>query len=290
MSKNLFFATIAALATLACSVPLWAQCPEDTCDPGVCDTMYVEAYDCDHAFAGGPTQARVPIRITNDIPDATTDSLAAFQIPLCFTSTNPAAGCTLDPLHNHTSFLTNPDGCIFRHLPSWSDPQEHNWMADLVAQGLGWNTMILRIEDQHFWLTLLQGSARQAPDFCSGSRVLLATMTFTVDDTTTICIDSCQWPPAGGLMFARHDAVTFVPRHNLPYCFPVLSPPVGDLGADGIIDLEDAVYLISYLYRRGPAPCLPELGDLNCSGVTDVGDVVYMNNYLFRGGPAPGCP
>ena len=49
----------------------------------------------------------------------------------------------------------------------------------------------------------------------------------------------------------------------------------GDATGDGIIDVGDVVYLISYLYRDGPVPNPLEAGDLTC--------------YLYRGGPPPGC-
>lgn len=64
----------------------------------------------------------------------------------------------------------------------------------------------------------------------------------------------------------------------------------GDVNADGVIDVGDVVYLISFLYRGGDPPIPEEAGDANCSGFVTVGDVVYLVNYLFRGGPPPGCP
>ncbi len=63
----------------------------------------------------------------------------------------------------------------------------------------------------------------------------------------------------------------------------------GDANGDGIIDLEDVLYLISYLYKNGPAPDLFEAGDADCDGVLDIGDVLYLISYLYKGGPAPGC-
>ncbi len=63
----------------------------------------------------------------------------------------------------------------------------------------------------------------------------------------------------------------------------------GDVTSDGVIDLGDVVYLISYLYRAGPEPCPMEADDLTLDGVVDVGDVVYLISYLFRDGPPPPC-
>jgi hypothetical protein len=66
-----------------------------------------------------------------------------------------------------------------------------------------------------------------------------------------------------------------------------VSPARGDANADGVIDIGDVVYLVSYLYRNGPVPNPLEVGDCNCDGIVDVGDVVYLINYLFKGGPPP---
>jgi len=61
----------------------------------------------------------------------------------------------------------------------------------------------------------------------------------------------------------------------------------GDVNSDGLIDLSDAIYLLNYLYRAGPAPSPLEVGDCNCDELIDICDVVYLINYLFRGGPSP---
>jgi hypothetical protein len=140
----------------------------------------------------------------------------------------------------------------------------------------------------NFWLSMVPtGTADQR--YPGGSRVLTATITFTVDDTTTVCLDSCLWPPNGRLLFARSDAVTYTPRTNLPYCFTVYAPELGDANADGIVNIGDVVYLISYLYRGGPPPTPPEVGDTNCDGIVDIGDVVRLIGYLYRGEPPPSC-
>lgn len=65
---------------------------------------------------------------------------------------------------------------------------------------------------------------------------------------------------------------------------------LGDVNEDLIIDVGDVVYLISYLYKNGPAPDPVEAGDVNCDDIVNVGDVVYLVSYLYKGGPPPGCP
>ena len=67
----------------------------------------------------------------------------------------------------------------------------------------------------------------------------------------------------------------------------------GDVNDDTKVNVGDAVYLINYIFKGGPAPvCGPETG--NCGDVSgdirvNVGDAVYLINYIFKGGPAPSC-
>ncbi len=68
---------------------------------------------------------------------------------------------------------------------------------------------------------------------------------------------------------------------------PDIGNTVGDANQDGVIDLADAIYLLNYLFKGGPAPNPLEIGDCNCDQVVDLGDAIYLLNYLFRGGPAP---
>jgi hypothetical protein len=65
----------------------------------------------------------------------------------------------------------------------------------------------------------------------------------------------------------------------------------GDANGDGQIDASDVVFLINYLFIKGPAPEPLSAGDSNGDCVVDAADVVYLMNYLFVGGPTPkpGC-
>jgi hypothetical protein len=259
--------------------------------------MYVEVWERDWLFAGEAKQVRVPIRVTNDIPDPGVDSIDGFVIPLCFTTSNSSAQCVLETNHNVMGMIPylgcypwdNPDGSIFRHLPSIEQPQEHNWMMDLCFQylELEWDTKVVNLsQGNNFWLALVRTGTRDQ-SFCGGSRVLLATLTFTVDDTMTICLDSCFWPPTGQLLFSRGGAATYSPRTNLPYCFTMAH--LGDCTGNNLVDIGDVVFLINYLFRNGAAPDPIEVGDANCDGVVDIGDVVRLIGYLYKGEPPPSC-
>jgi hypothetical protein len=220
MKRNLLVSAWLVVEFALLAGHAWAQCPEDPNDNGMCDTLYIEIWPGDEMPCVFPHHARFPIRVTSDIPDPGLDSLSGIVIPLSFTSTNPLANAQIEPARNTTDLYPMPDldNSIFRHLPSMSDAQERNFMMDYAEQmiDLEWDTRILDLgTGDHFWLSIVPtGTADQR--FPGGSRVLTATMTLTIEDTTSICIDSSFWPPTGRLAFSRMDAVTYFPRHFLP--------------------------------------------------------------------------
>jgi len=63
----------------------------------------------------------------------------------------------------------------------------------------------------------------------------------------------------------------------------------GDANSLDAINIGDAVYLINYIFKGGPAPAFVELGDPNCDLRINIGDAVYLINYIFKSGPEP-CP
>ena len=233
--------------------------------------------------------------MTHDIPEPV-DSLAGFIIPLCYTHNNPSLYCSLSSFWN--SFIWNPNYFyrnIFRHLPDNEHPQIHNWMMDQWQEGNGeeWNGIILDLEGtSHFYLHLFAFSSEDQL-YGAEEHVLLATMTFRVEDTMTITIDTSFWPPGDRLTFTQSDGESYIPMHNFPYTFSVSCPvrgnPTGGINGDCQIDVGDIIFLIGYLYKNAPPPDPLERGDANCDGVVDIGDVIYLINYLFKGGPAPFC-
>ncbi|MCK5125852.1 MAG: thrombospondin type 3 repeat-containing protein [candidate division Zixibacteria bacterium] len=65
----------------------------------------------------------------------------------------------------------------------------------------------------------------------------------------------------------------------------------GDANGDGDVNVGDAVYLINFAFKGGPAPDPLEAGMANCDDEVNVGDAVYLINFAFKGGPAPcDCP
>ena len=73
---------------------------------------------------------------------------------------------------------------------------------------------------------------------------------------------------------------------SLPSCGPAFA--CGDCNGDGRITVADATYLVSYIYRGGPAPI--GSGDVNLDARITVADATYIVSYIYRGGPEPCNP
>ena len=114
------------------------------------------------------------------------------------------------------------------------------------------------------------------------------TPTVAVNDTGTICIDSVFVPPSGTFAFVDLEGRTFAPDVYGPFCWTV-APLRGDANSDSVINVGDAVYLITYIFRSGPPPQPLSAGEVNGDGSVNIGDAVYLITYIFRGGPHPIC-
>lgn len=63
--------------------------------------------------------------------------------------------------------------------------------------------------------------------------------------------------------------------------------PCGDASTDSILNVGDAVFLVNYIFKGGPAPDPVCTADANGDTQINVADAVYLINYIFKGGPAP---
>jgi len=266
-----------------------AYCPEHPNDNGDCDTFYVVCED-PVKISPPPSEVHFMLLVTHDLMSAV-DSLAAFEIPLKYYRSNPAAYCSLLYRNNSVNF-TDTANSIFRHFGGMQ-----NRMMNLYQEGNGgeWNSRNILLPDQirpSLFGLGLYSTGSEDQKWWEGSKTLLATMTFLVSDTMTICIDTTYLlrPDGSLLWFVRSDAVTYVPRDNLPYCTHIIHTERGDANGDLIINITDIMYMINYLFRHGPAPISFETGDANCDNDHGILDVVFLINYLYKNGPSPHCP
>jgi hypothetical protein len=61
----------------------------------------------------------------------------------------------------------------------------------------------------------------------------------------------------------------------------------GDADGDLSRDVSDAVYIVNYIFKGGPAPEPQCVGDTNGDGDISIGDAVYLISWIFKEGPPP---
>ncbi len=88
--------------------------------------------------------------------------------------------------------------------------------------------------------------------------------------------DSCQ-QAASALLYALDFQDGFAANYSIN----------GDADGNLVVDISDAVYLMSYIFSSGPAPAPLASGDVDCSGFVDISDAVYLISYIFSGGAPP---
>jgi hypothetical protein len=83
------------------------------------------------------------------------------------------------------------------------------------------------------------------------------------------------------------DEVSFL----APGSVTIIGKLYGDSNGDGLVDIDDVVFLLQFMFAGGPAPAELIFGDNNCSGEIDIDDVIYLIEYIFGGGASPreGC-
>ena len=102
-------------------------------------------------------------------------------------------------------------------------------------------------------------------------------------------------PPAyapEGISNAQEDKITLKRQRirEWPLTHPTLleGHPVCDVNEDGRATIDDAAYLVNYIYGDGPAP--PGSGDLNSDGRISIADAVFIVSYVYRAGPERHTP
>jgi len=65
----------------------------------------------------------------------------------------------------------------------------------------------------------------------------------------------------------------------------------GDANYTGDVNVGDAVFLINYIFKGGPAPNVMNWADTNADCTVNVGDAVFLINFIFNSSMAPqlGC-
>ncbi len=63
----------------------------------------------------------------------------------------------------------------------------------------------------------------------------------------------------------------------------------GDANGDAVVNVADAVYVVSFVFKNGPPPSIFAAADCNADSAINVADAVYTVNFIFKSGPMPAC-
>jgi hypothetical protein len=102
--------------------------------------------------------------------------------------------------------------------------------------------------------------------------------------------DGLEWTNITSLLDTEENIVCGTTTSLSTLAVGISSYTCGDANGSSTINMLDITYLISYLYRDGPAPEPEEAGDANGSGSVNMLDITYLIAYLYKGGPEPVCP
>jgi len=69
--------------------------------------------------------------------------------------------------------------------------------------------------------------------------------------------------------------------------YTLIGHQAGDANYDEVVNIGDAVHIVNYIFKGGPAPVVPDMGDANADGRVNIGDAVRIVDYLFRDGAVP---
>ncbi|MCK4656728.1 MAG: DNRLRE domain-containing protein, partial [candidate division Zixibacteria bacterium] len=122
-------------------------------------------------------------------------------------------------------------------------------------------------------------------------------VTNSVQDMVDGVVSNDGWrviDPSGGgyfsmIYFPSKEYVTIKPYLRIVRKTVAFDCVPGDADGSGSSDIDDVVYLITYIFSGGPTPTPYEIcsGDADCSCTVDIDDVTYLIAYIFMSGPAP---
>jgi hypothetical protein len=95
-----------------------------------------------------------------------------------------------------------------------------------------------------------------------------------------------MWDAVDGIYTVSGEFTGDVP-FSVEYPVRLIGHTSGDVNLDQKINIGDAVYIVSFIFKDGPVPRVLQTADANCDGNINIGDAVYLVNYIFRGGTTP---
>lgn len=151
--------------------------------------------------------------------------------------------------------------------------------------------MVYELRPQWVWSKSLNNSGSDSVwydfELSTDSNFVFKIESKKMIDTTIIFDDSLYLNTKYWLRIKAYDIFGYT-TYSPIYSFR--SWTIADLNHTLVVDVEDLVYMIDYMFRKGSPIEPPHIGDFTGDCIVDIEDVVRFVNYQFRGGVAPGLP
>lgn len=171
----------------------------------------------------------------------------------------------------------DPSSFYFEAMAGGIDPGKQA----LSVQNIGAGTLNWTSENRRPWLRISPGSGTD-DGLCSLEVSIWGTFTIGglppgLYEDTIIVSD-----PAA----ANNPQKVPVSLHVLEFTSDRTLIP-GDVDLSGVVDIDDAISIIGFIFGGSTLPGSITQADSDCSDSVDIDDVVWLINYVFGGGPAP---
>jgi hypothetical protein len=233
-------------------------------------------------ITSSPETAAIPGRLFTYVATATDPNCEGSEIELSFISCPSWCSVSGDTItgwveceYADTSFrIEAVDGSMGDLLmvslsidksnqpPEIADSVDH--LAAIINEPFAYHPIIVDPDDTSHTITY-----PSLPDWCTirnDSIVGTAPDSLLTEWLTVIAADYC---------------------HSDTVSYALSTHVCGDANSSKFIDIDDVLFLISFIFLDGPAPEPSESGDPDCSDGSDIDDLVYLLNYIFLEGPLP---
>ncbi|MBI4606786.1 MAG: hypothetical protein HY721_32885 [Planctomycetes bacterium] len=165
-----------------------------------------------------------------------------------------------------------------------NDPRNNTyWKSAETLLSSGEATVVwLDFEDVEGWGL----SDNPFPHTAGGQSVPDGTRGADINVFDRLQVSAIGWEVRSATGGTTNASLVLTPLELAPYAAPSFQR--AEVNGDGVVDATDGVYILDFLFRRGPPPDCRAAADVNDDGRLNIVDPVYVFAYLFRGvGPVP---
>lgn|GEM_PF-2573727 len=204
---------------------------------------------------------------------------AALMIYLCLSNIAGGEGLELVPggIDESGTSLLNPGEVLLK----WTAPGDDGYSGRASRYDLRYQLRSKGpLETELEWIQALRVTGEPTPSTAGRTDSLLLTG-LPYGDRYYFCIRA--YDEVGNVSPLSNSPLVIVQdSFNCSYL-------PGDVNGNGVVNMLDVSYLVTFLYKDGPAAIPAVAGDVDGSFNVSILDVSYLTLYLYRDGDKPVC-